>query len=104
MFYLINASLIFGLAAWILPYFAFKQYTKSNYRKGNLFCITSICSCIISLYIVILDTNQKLKYDIPGLLDTYSVLTFVSTVLVIVTIFLNLFILIAFNNIALNKN
>ena len=83
-------SLIFGLIAWILPVVNLTQHSKSGSRDWPAFSVVSAASCAVSLYMQILYTDHLVQIeDWSALLDTSRAVTWVSAVLLIVTIILN---------------
>lgn len=83
-------SLILGLIAWILPIVNLTQHDKSGSRNWPVFSTASAASCAVSLYMQILYTDHLVQIeDWSALLDTSRAVTWVSAVLLIVTILLN---------------
>ena len=83
-------SLIFGLIAWILPVVNLTQHSKSGSRNWPAFSVASAASCAVSLYMQILYTDHLVQIeDWSALLDTSRAITWVSAILLIVTIILN---------------
>lgn len=88
-------SLILGLFAWILPVVNLMRYGKRDHRNWIVLSIMSISACAISLCFQIFEINYRVKVeDWSALMDTMSVVAFVSAVLLIVTIILNVITLI----------
>jgi len=83
-------SLIFGLIAWILPVVNLTQHRKSGSRSWSVFSVASAVSCAVSLYMQILYTDHLVQVeDWSALLDTSHAVAWLSAVLLIVTIVLN---------------
>jgi hypothetical protein len=92
-------SLVLGLIAWILPVVNLIQYKKYNYRNWAIRSIISMSACSISLCFQIFYNNHLVKIkDWTALMDTTGALVFVASVLLIVTIILNVITLIIYNN------
>ncbi|OCN00872.1 hypothetical protein A7X67_10545 [Clostridium sp. W14A] len=84
------ASLVFGLIAWILPVVNLTQRNKANSRSWPVFSVASAASCAVSLYMQILYTDHLVQVeDWSALLDTSHAVAWLSAVLLIVTIVLN---------------
>lgn len=80
-------SLILGLIAWILPFVQFKN--SKNINRAVL-SFLSISACAISLYFQIYNYNYLVEIgDLAALMDTAGASSFVSAVLLAVTIVLN---------------
>ncbi|MEG6521528.1 hypothetical protein [Desulfotomaculum sp. 1211_IL3151] len=91
-------SLLLGLIAWTLPVVNLMQYKKREFRNWSTLSIMSIIACSISLYFQIIYTNYLVKIeDWSALMDTSGVLVFVGSVLLIVTLLLNVITLIVYN-------
>ena len=85
-------SLLLGIIAWILPVICLVKRRKENWA---VFSIASISACAISLGLQILFTNHWVNIsDWSALMDTHDFVTFVSVVLLVVTILLNFAVLI----------
>lgn len=85
--FLMLGSLILGLIAWILPFVQFKKNSKMNWAVKS---ILSISACAISLYLQIFYNNYLVKIgDLSALMDTTGASTFLSAVLLIVTVIIN---------------
>ncbi|MBP1947495.1 hypothetical protein [Virgibacillus litoralis] len=83
-------SLVLGLIAWILPAINLMRNKKGNHRNWVVLSVMSISACAISLIFQIFYTNHLVKIeDWSALMDTTGAVAFVSAVLVIVTIILN---------------
>ena len=89
--FLMLSSLIFGLIAWILPVINLVKFNKKENKNWAILLIISISACAISLYLQIVYNNYLVKIDdITALMDTMGASAFLSTVLLVVTIILNL--------------
>lgn len=83
-------SLVFGLIAWILPVVNIAQHNKAGCRKWAALCVASVSACAISLCMQIYYTDHLVKIeDWSALLDTSHAVASVSTLLLVVTIILN---------------
>ncbi len=91
MIVLLNpASLVLGLIAWILPILNIAQY-KNNNKNWGVFSMISLSMCSISIYFQIIYTNHLVNIsDWSALMDTTNSLVFVTSVLIVVTITLNI--------------
>ena len=82
-------SLLLGLLAWILPLIGLAK-CKTN----GVFILTSVSACAISLFMQILYTNYLIGIeDWSALMDTSRAVMLASSILVVVTIALNLIML-----------
>lgn len=96
--FLMLGSIIFGLIAWILPVINLVQFKKNNKMNWAIKSILSISACAISLYLQIFYNNYLVKIgDLSALMDTTDASTFVSAVLLIVTVIINSINLIIFS-------
>lgn len=94
-------SLVLGLIAWILPVVNFGRYEKPNYWITR--SIISLSACAISLSFQIFYSHHLVKIeDWPALMDTMGAVAFVSAVLLVVTIMLNVITLIIYHDRAVN--
>jgi hypothetical protein len=84
-------SIIFGLFAWVLPVVNLARSRKYDQSNWVVLSISSIGASAISLCFQILSINQRVKVaDWSALMDTMSFVAFVSAILIIVTISLNI--------------
>ena len=91
-------SLILGLVAWILPVINLSRSEKHDNKKWFTFSIMSLSACSISLCFQILYINYIVNIeDWSALLDTMGAVVLASTVLLIVTIILNLITLMVYS-------
>lgn len=91
-------SIIFGLIALALPGINFSQ-KETNSRKMALVLVMSISSCLISIFVQILEINRRIKIeDWTALTDTIDGTIWVSAILLIVIILLNSVSLFLFSN------
>lgn len=51
IFLLTPASLILGLAAWILPCIYMSKYNKIEPKKGSFYIFLSLTACTISIFL-----------------------------------------------------
>lgn len=90
-------SLLFGLLAWIVPVAGIGRYSKIDGKNKVYFSAFSFSACAVSLCMQIFEINERVKLqDWSALMDTSGSLVKVCTVLVVVTILLNLFALAVF--------
>lgn len=90
-------SLLFGLIAWAIPILII---SKSNIRikRCYKYIIISFSSCVISLCLQLFEIGYRVEInDLVAIMDTIDVLKWVSVVLVVVTIILNVLALIICN-------
>ncbi|NLL29718.1 MAG: hypothetical protein GX258_01405 [Clostridiales bacterium] len=84
------ASLILGLIAWILPIINITKHKNQNHKNWATLSIMSMAACSVSLCFQIIYNNHLVNInDWTALMDITGSLVFVSLVLVIVTIILN---------------
>lgn len=84
------ASLILGLIAWILPIINIIKHKNQNHKNWATLSIMSMAACSVSLCFQIIYNNHLVNInDWTALMDITGSLVFVSLVLVIVTIILN---------------
>lgn len=96
-------SLILGLIAWILPIINLVKSKKPDYGNCATLSVMSISACAISLCFQIFYNNYLVEIaDWSALMDTSSAVTFVSAVLLTVTIILNAITLIIYRNRSVN--
>jgi len=92
-------SLVLGLIAWILPVVNLLRYGKHDHRNWTALSIMSISACAISLCFQIFEINHRVKVeDWSALMDTMNAVAFVSAILLIVTIILNVITLIVYRD------
>ena len=91
MFGLLNlGSLIFGLIAWVLPIINLVQRGKDRHGNWAAFSVASVSACAVSLCMQIFYGNHLVKIeDWSALADTSSAVVRVSTLLLVVTMILN---------------
>jgi cytochrome c oxidase subunit 4 len=90
-------SLLFGLIAWILPIVNFNILNKAEQKNWFVLCITSISACAISLFMQILYNAHLVNiHDWAALMDTIRAVVIASSVLLVVTLTLNVFTLIKY--------
>lgn len=89
------ASLVLGLIAWIVPVINFLRFKKNSHNNWAALTVLSISACAMSLCFQIFNIYQLVRIeDWSALMDTMGAVTFVSAVLLIVTILLNVCMLI----------
>jgi ABC-type transport system involved in cytochrome c biogenesis permease subunit len=92
-------SLVLGLIAWILPVVNIMGYKKHNHRNWITLSTMSISACAISLCFQIFYNSHLVKIaDWSALMDTTDAVAFVSAVLLMVTIILNIITLLVYRN------
>ncbi|MEY8417189.1 cytochrome c oxidase subunit 4 [Tissierella praeacuta DSM 18095] len=92
-------SLVLGLIAWILPIINLVKSEKNNHDNWATLSVISISSCAISLCFQIFYNNHLVKIaDWSALMDTTGAVSFVSAVLLTVTIILNVITLVIYGN------
>ncbi|WP_244969313.1 hypothetical protein [Tissierella praeacuta] len=92
-------SLVLGLIAWILPIINLVKSEKNNHDNWATLSVISISSCAISLCFQIFYNNHLVKIaDWSALMDTIGAVSFVSAVLLTVTIILNVITLVIYGN------
>jgi len=91
-------SFLFGLIAWIIPIVNLVRYRKTESKRWIVFSISSVSACAISLCLQIFYGNHLVRIeDWSALMDTSNAVALVSTVLLLVTIMLNLVIFFKYN-------
>lgn len=98
MSWLNAGSLVLGLIAWILPVANLAKHNKAEHKNWVVFSIASVSACAISLCMQIIYQNFLVRIeDWSAVMDTSGALALVSTVLVVVTIGLNVITLVIYN-------
>lgn len=83
-------SLVLGLIAWILPVVNLMRRNKADNRNWATLAVTSVSTCALSLCMQIFYTDHLVKIeDWAALLDTSHAVALVATLLLVVTIILN---------------
>lgn len=83
-------SLVLGLIAWTLPIINLTRYKRSTNKSWVIFSVISISACAISLWMQIFYTNHLVNIeDWSAIMDTLSAVAYVSALLLVVTIILN---------------
>ena len=91
------ASLVFGLAAWILPAVALARHDRISGGKFAALTATSLGSCAVSLCLQLFYTDHLVRInDWSALLDTSHATVLAAAVLLVVTIVLNVIALLAY--------
>ena len=92
-------SLVLGILAWVLPIINLMRSRKHVHRNWVALSIMSISASSTSLYLQILEINHRVKLaGWSALMDTMGALAFVSAILLIVTIILNVMTLIVYRS------
>ena len=90
-------SLLLGLIAWILPVINLTKQNKAKHKNSLLLFITSISACAFSLFLQILYSSYLVNSeDWAALMDTRNAVVCVSSVLLVVTLTLNVITLIIY--------
>ena len=98
-------SLLLGLAAWVLPVINLARYNKAKHKNWVILLFVSMCACTVSILLQI--TYQKHLVQIEdwsAIMDTIWGVLFVSMVLAVVTITLNLVTIIKYHKIIHGKH
>ena len=91
-------SLVFGLIAWILPGINLMQHRKADPGNMVVFSLASVGSCAIALCIQIYSFNLLVtKEDWSALMDTSPARVLAATILLGVTLILNVITLVAYH-------
>jgi cytochrome c oxidase subunit 4 len=84
-------SLVLGLIAWILPVVNLAQHNKISSKRYAAFTVTSFSFCAATLSLQLFYTDHLVKTeDWSALLDTSHATALVATLLLVVTIVLNI--------------
>lgn len=84
-------SLVFGLISWVLPIVYLTKSKKQKYSNWAFSSFISISACAISICLQIFYQNYLVRIeDWSAIMDTMGSVAFISTVLLIVTISLNI--------------
>ena len=90
-------SLVLGLIAWILPVVNLMRYNKAGHRSRMIFSAANVSACAISLLMQIFYTDHLVKIeDWSALMDTSHAVALVATLLLVVTIVLNVVTLVVY--------
>lgn len=93
------ASLLLGLIAWILPIINIVKHKKLNNKNWATLSMTSMGACATSIYFQILYNNHLVNInDWTAIMDTIGSLVFVSSVLLVITIILNVITLLIYRD------
>jgi cytochrome c oxidase subunit 4 len=83
-------SLLLGIKAWLLPVINLAKHNKSEHKNWHILAIISIFACAVSLYFQIIYHNYLVnKEDWSALMDTSDPVLLVSSMLIVVTLILN---------------
>lgn len=94
-----------GLTAWILPIINLIKNNKQEQKSWVVLSIMSISAFAISICLQIFYQNYQVKIeDWSAIMDTKGSVAFVSTVLLIVTIILNVITLIVYRDRTANSS
>lgn len=90
-------SLVLGLIAWILPVVNLMRYQKPNHKNWFFLSVLSMSACAISLcFQIFYNYHLVMIEDWTALLDTTRAVVMAATVLLIVTVILNVSTLIVY--------
>jgi len=93
-------SFVLGLIAWILPAINLAKYNKAKHKNWIVLLFVSMSACAISVLFQIVYQKHLVQIeDWSAIMDTIWGVLFVSTVLIIVTITLNLITVIKYRKI-----
>jgi len=93
-------SLLLGLIAWILPIINLAKYNKAKHKNWVALLFASMSGCAISvLFQIVYQKHLVNVEDWSAVMDTIGGVLFVSTVLVAVTITLNLIAIVKYRRI-----
>lgn len=100
MFILLNpASLILGIIAWVLPIINIFKHKKNNNENWATLSIISMSTCAISICFQLIYNNHLVVIgDLSALMDIIGTSVFLSSVLLIITIILNVTTLFIYRN------
>lgn len=85
-------SIVLGLVAWTLPLASLMRFKKNNHSNWVVLSMLSFSACAISLFFQIIYNNHLVKIeDWSALMDTMDAVAFVSGVLLVITLLLNIF-------------
>lgn len=92
------ASLVLGVVAWLLPLVCLVLPHKEKNRVWAAFCLASISACATALYFQICYQRHLVDIgDWSALMDTAGALVFVASVLLAVTLALNIVVWIVYH-------
>ena len=90
-------SLVLGLIAWILPVVNLVQNNKADHRNWVVFSVVSLSACATSLCMQLFYSDHLVKIeDWSALMDTSHAVALVATLLLAVTIILNVITLVVY--------
>jgi len=97
-------SLLLGLTAWILPTINLAKYKKAEHKNWVTLLFASMGACAVSVLFQIVYQKHLVQIeDWSAIMDTIWGVLFVSTVLITVTIILNLITIIKYHKINRNQ-
>lgn len=83
------SSLFLGLIAWIVPLAAIAWVKKG--KRFSFFAIGSFTACSLALVLQLQEVKHRVDLgDTAAIMDTIGAIAFVSVVLVVVTVIINL--------------
>ncbi len=93
------ASLLLGLIAWILPIINIINSKKHINKQWIRLCMISMGACAISLYFQILYNAHLVNIeDWTAMMDTIGTLVITSSILLVITLLLNVITLFLYRN------
>jgi len=85
------ASLLLGIIAWTLPIYNLLKFNKAANKNWVVLLFISMSACVISVLFQIIYQNHLVEIeDWSAIMDTIWGVLFVSTLLITVTLILNL--------------
>ena len=85
------SSLLLGLISWLFPIINIIRYRRGNQKNWITLSLLSMSACIISLWFQIIYNHYLVEIeDWSALMDTTGAVVFVSAVLIIITVLLNI--------------
>ncbi len=99
MGYLNLVSLVLGLIAWILPVVNLMRYQKQGHKNWTILAFISIsCSAFSLLFQIFYNRHMVKMEDWSALMDVTGAVAVVSSLLLIVTIILNVITVIVYRD------
>jgi cytochrome c oxidase subunit 4 len=93
-------SLLLGLTAWVLPIVNLAKFNKTKHKNWVVLLFASMSACTISVLFQIVYQKHLVQIeDWSAIMDTIWGVLFVSTVLIVITITLNLITIIKYRKI-----
>ena len=93
-------SLVLGLIAWMLPIINLAKHDKHEHKNWSMLSAISLMACAVSLYFQILYNNHLVNIeDWSALMDTSYAVSFVSAVMLLITVTLNVIVFVKYRKI-----